>query len=87
MHKALARASANRLMCVIKARIKLEFPGGLVRAQSFHHGPGSIPGLGTEIPYQAAVCLIPNKQTHTQNKNLSLKGKAKRFKDRAGDIA
>ena len=34
-----------------------EFPGGLmVRIQHFHCcGPGSIPGLGTEIPHQAAV--------------------------------
>ena len=41
-----------------------EFPGGLVfRTQGFHCcGPGSIPCLGTEIPYQAtAHCSQPNK--------------------------
>ena len=31
----------------------IEFPGGLVVTQCFHcFGPGSIPGLGTEIPHE-----------------------------------
>ena len=41
-------------------KVQIEFPGGLVVSisiQNFNcHGPGSIPGLGTEIPYQAAAC-------------------------------
>lgn len=34
------------------------FPGGpVVRTQPFHpFGPGSLPGLGTEIPHKAAAC-------------------------------
>lgn len=38
-----------------------EFPGGLVvRTQCFRCCiPGSIPGLETEIPYQAATCYSP----------------------------
>ena len=34
-----------------------EFPGGLVvRIQHFHHySPGSISGLGTEIPHKASA--------------------------------
>ena len=40
----------------LKRKVK-EFPGGLVfRIQCFHHSSlGSIPGLGTEIPHQAAI--------------------------------
>ena len=46
----------------------MEFPGGLVvRIQCFHHsGPGSIPGLGTEIPHQDAThCRQTNKKMVT----------------------
>ena len=40
-----------------------EFPGGLVvRILCFHcRGPGSVPGLGTEIP--ASCAARPKKQT------------------------
>ena len=43
------------------------FPGGLVvRIQHFHcHGPGSIPGRGTEIP-QAACSAQPKKKKGKQ---------------------
>ena len=41
----------------IKTILGREFPAGLVvRIWCFHHcGPGSIPGLGTEIPDQATA--------------------------------
>ena len=41
-----------------------EFPGGLVISIWHFHldSPGSIPGLGTEIPYQAAI------HSHTKKK-------------------
>ena len=47
------------------------FPGGLeVRIWCFHHcGLGSIPGLGTEIPHQAACCgKKKEKKKKTQKK-------------------
>ena len=44
---------------LLKIKVSGEFPGCLVvRIRHFpHRGPGSIPGLGTEIPYQAAAQL------------------------------
>lgn len=54
-----------------------EFPGGLVvRISSFHlYNLGSIPGLGTKIPYQllhTEANLPPqNKQTNKQKDALS----------------
>ena len=56
-----ARASLDSLgpqvgSAALKDRINWEFPGGLVvRILGFHcHGPGSIPGQGTEIPTSRA---------------------------------
>ena len=48
--------SNNDNNCINKRVITWEFPGGLVvRTWCFYHcGLGSIPGLGTEIPHQAA---------------------------------
>ena len=41
-----------------------EFPGGIgVRTWHLHHcGLGSIPGLRTEIPHQAATCYCQKKK-------------------------
>ena len=46
-----------------------EFPGGIVvRIQCFHHcGPGSIPGLGTLIPHQAATRCKKKKKKKFPN--------------------
>ena len=43
--------------CLFNSGQSWEFPSGpVVRTQQFHHfGPGSIPGLGTEIPHQATA--------------------------------
>ena len=47
----------GNLIYFLKSRAGWKFPGGLgIRIQRFHLGsPGSIPGLGTEIPHQAAA--------------------------------
>ena len=50
----------------------LEFPGRLgVRTRYFHPcGPGSIPGLGSEIPHQAAARRgHTHTHTHTHTKS------------------
>ena len=49
------QANYNRYSC--SKRRTREFPGGLiVRAWYFDNcGPGSIPGLGANIPHQAAA--------------------------------
>ena len=52
-----------------------KFSGGLVvRTQCFHCcGPSSIPGLGTEIPHQAAECPGQRKKKKRKEKVPILK--------------
>ena len=49
-----------------RQQIVREFPGGLViRIPGFHcFGPGSIPGLGTEIPQAAEYGKKKKKKKH-----------------------
>ena len=51
-----------------------EFPGGIiVRNQCFHHhGPGSIPGLGTDIPHQATAHGDKKKKKITRLQDIRL---------------
>ena len=51
-------------MAILRFTLKREFPGGLeVRTWCFHGcGLGSIPGLGSEIPHQAAPCCGKKKK-------------------------
>ena len=56
---------AFSMFCDLLKNYQREFPDGLVVMIQYHHccSLGSIPGLGTEIPYRAAASHSQKKES------------------------